>query len=60
LALTGVLREISLKECPHCKKKYGLHSKKGSMKCLYTANYNCYNLILENNELKLKLSDKNE
>jgi len=54
MGLTGVLREIATKECPHCNKEYGKHSKKGFMKCLYTANYNLYNVVIELNELRAK------
>jgi hypothetical protein len=49
MGLTGTLRDISSKICPHCNKQYGDangqkgHSKKQFMKCLYTANYNLYN-----------------
>jgi len=54
MALTGVLRRVASKVCPHCNKEYGKHSKKGFMKCLYTANYNLYNVVIELNELKAK------
>jgi hypothetical protein len=47
MGLTGALKEISGKKCPHCKKEYGKHSKKQFMKCLYTANYNFYHLLQE-------------
>ena len=52
MGLTGALKEISGKKCPHCHKKYGDHSKKRFMKCLYTANYNLYHLIQEYNKLR--------
>ncbi len=42
MGLTGTLLQISRQKCGHCKKEYGKHSKKGFMKCLYTANYNLY------------------
>jgi hypothetical protein len=51
MGLTGALKEISVKKCPHCKKEYGRHSKKQFMKCLYTANYNLYHLIQEYNKV---------
>lgn len=54
MGLTGALRQVALKICPHCNKEYGKHSKKGFMKCLYTANYNLYNVVIELNELKSK------
>ncbi len=54
MGLTGVLRQVSLEICPHCNKEYGKHSKKGFMKCLYTANWNLYNIVIELNELKSK------
>ena len=54
MALTGALKQVALKVCPHCNKEYGRHSKKGFMKCLYTANYNLYNVVIELNELKAK------
>lgn len=47
MGLTGALKEISGKKCPHCKKTYGHHSKKQFIKCLYTANYNFYHLLQE-------------
>ena len=52
MGLTGVLKQVASKVCPHCSKEYGKHSKKGFMKCLYTANYNLYNVAIELNELK--------
>ncbi len=52
MGLTGLLREVSVKTCPHCKKEYGKHSKKGFMKCLYTANFNLYNAHIEIQKLK--------
>ena len=52
MGLTGVLLEVSRKTCGHCKKEYGKHSKKGFMKCLYTANLNLYQLMIENQKLK--------
>ena len=52
MGMTGALLEISVKTCPHCRKKYGDHSKKRFMKCLYTANYNLYSIIQEYNKLK--------
>ncbi len=52
MGLTGVLRKVALEVCPHCNKEYGKHSKKGFMKCLYTANYNLYNVVIELNQLK--------
>ncbi len=51
MGLTGALKEISGKKCPHCRKEYGRHSKKQFMKCLYTANYNLYHIIQKYNEL---------
>ncbi len=54
MVLTGVLFQIASKQCPHCKKTYGKHSKKGFMKCLYTANYNLYNAVIEIQGLKEK------
>lgn len=47
MGLTGALKEISGKKCGHCKKKYGDHSKKQFMKCLYTANYNLHRMVQE-------------
>ena len=55
MGLTGALREVSLKTCPHCKKEYGRHSKKQFMKCLYTANYNLYHVVKQYNEQKEEL-----
>lgn len=52
MGLTGVLKQVAIKICPHCNKEYGRHSKKGFMKCLYTANYNLYNVVVELNQLK--------
>lgn len=52
MGLTGQLAQVAVKTCPHCNKEYGKHSKKGFMRCLYTANYNLYNAIIENNKLK--------
>lgn len=52
MPLTGKLKEISTQICGHCKKQYGKHSKKGFMKCLYTANYNLYNAYQELNLMK--------
>lgn len=54
MGLTGTLRRVALETCPHCNKEYGKHSKKGFMKCLYTANYNLYNVVIELNQLKSK------
>ncbi len=51
MGLTGALLEISGKKCPHCSKTYGKHSKKQFMKCLYTANYNFYHLLLKYNKV---------
>ena len=47
MGLTGTLRIVSTKKCPQCNTEYGKHSKKRFMKCLYTANYNLYNVIIE-------------
>jgi len=52
MGLTGALKRIATQVCPHCNKEYGRHSKKGFMKCLYTANYNLYNVVIELNQLK--------
>lgn len=60
MGLTGTLKNISTLECPHCNKKYGLHSKKGYMKCLYTANYNLYKLVLEFQDYKREVESKTE
>ncbi len=57
MGLTGTLFQIASKQCPHCKKTYGKHSKKGFMKCLYTANYNLYNAVMEIQDLKGELGD---
>ena len=54
MGLTGALKRVALETCPHCNKEYGKHSKKGFMKCLYTANYNLYNVVIELNQLKAK------
>ena len=60
MGLTGVLKKVSEKTCPHCNKPYadynGMkgHSKKQFIKCLYTANHNLYNAILEIDRLKSK------
>ena len=60
MGLTGALKEVAEKECPHCKKKYGEHSKKGFMRCLYTANFNLYNVIMELKNLKDEINKSNE
>ena len=52
MGLTGTLLQISKQKCPHCEKLYGLHSKKGSMKCLYTANMNLYGMVQRFEALK--------
>jgi len=58
MGLTGTLKQIATKTCPHCGKQYGDgggkkgHSKKQFMKCLYTANYNLYNAVLKIKELE--------
>jgi len=60
LGLPAALRQIAKQICPHCNRQYGDidgkkgHSKKQFMKCLYTANYNLYNVVIELNELKAK------
>ena len=54
MGLTGTLAQVAVKECPHCQKEYGKHSKKNFMRCLYTANYNLYNVVVELNELKME------
>lgn len=60
MALTGALRVIATKQCPHCKKDYGDHSKKGLLRCLYTANYNLYNVVMEYNKLKSTINSSSE
>lgn len=61
MGLTGALLAISRQTCPNCKKTYGKvgnvkgHSDKQFMKCLYTANFNLYNAMMEINKLKLAL-----
>ncbi len=52
MGLTGTLLQISKQKCGHCKKEYGKHSKKGFMKCLYTANYNLYTAYNKLNEFE--------
>jgi len=52
MGLTGVLRKVALEVCPLCNKEYGRHSKKKFMKCLYTANYNLYNMSIELAQLR--------
>ena len=54
MPLTGKLLEVSKIECPICKKDYGKHSKKQNLKCLYTSNWNLYDLIKHYNELEAK------
>ena len=56
MGLTGTLKQISLRQCPHCNQEYGKHAKKQFMRCLYTANHNLYNAIIENNELKQEIN----
>lgn len=55
MGLTGVLLEVSKKTCGHCRKKYGEHSKKNFMKCLYTANLNLYSSVMELNKLRSEM-----
>ena len=65
MGLTGALFGISKQICPHCKQTYGEvggkkgHSKKEFMKCLYTANFNLYNAVMEINRLKSELEKLN-
>ena len=54
MPLTGKLLEVSKIQCPICKKDYGKHSKKQNLKCLYTSNWNLYDLIKHYNELESK------
>ena len=62
MGLTGALFGVSKQVCPHCKLTYGEvngkkgHSKKQFMKCLYTANVNLYNAVIENNILRNELA----
>lgn len=51
MGLTGTLLQISTRQCPHCRKDYGKHSKKQFMRCLYTANHNLYSAAIRINEL---------
>ncbi len=51
MPLTGVLKKVGNHKCPHCKNEYGLHSKKQFLRCLYTSDYNYYNLAQKYNEL---------
>lgn len=52
MGLTGVIRQVSIKKCPQCNIEYGKHSRKKFIKCLYMANYNLYNVMIELQELK--------
>ena len=52
MGLTGALKIVSTKKCGQCNKDYGSHSKKAFMRCLYTANYNMYQIMVELNTLK--------
>lgn len=60
MGLTGALRVIATKQCPQCKKDYGDHSKKGLLRCLYTANYNLYNVVMEYNKLRATINNDTE
>lgn len=60
MGLSGALKEVALKKCPHCKKEYGKHSRKQFMKCLYTANYNLYHLLQEYNKIKADAKESSE
>jgi len=51
MPLTGKLKQVSVRKCPHCQTEYGEHSKKQFMRCLYTADYNYYTLAEEHNML---------
>jgi len=57
LGLTGILRQIAIQKCAQCKKEYGKHSKKGFMKCLYTANYNLYDAIIRMDQLNQTINE---
>lgn len=52
MGLTGTLRIVSTKMCPQCNTAYGKHSKKQFIRCLYTANYNLYNVMIDLQELR--------
>ena len=60
MPLTGKLLEVSKIQCPICKKDYGKHSKKQNLKCLYTSNWNLYDLIKHYNELESKNKELSE
>lgn len=51
MPLTGVLKTVGSRKCPHCKNEYGSHSKKQFLRCLYTSDYNYYNLAQQYNTL---------
>ena len=58
MTLTGVLRQIGASKCGHCQKLYQDHSKKGFIKCLYTANWNLYQCMAKLEELQAILKEK--
>lgn len=64
MPLTGTLKEIGKRKCPHCKEEYGEHSKKQFLRCLYTSDYNFfhlaerYNMLIE--EYKKLQGEKDE
>ncbi len=53
--MTITQKEMADKKCGHCGLTYGRHAKKGFMRCLYTANFNLYNIIQQYNDIKDEL-----
>jgi hypothetical protein len=51
LPLTGALKKVGIRKCPHCKDEYGNHSKKQFLRCLYTSDYNFFTLAEKYNAL---------
>ena len=60
MPLTGVLKQVSSRKCPHCKDEYGDHSKKQFLRCLYTSDYNFYELATKYNQLVEKYNQLEE